>query len=294
MKKLVRILFVAVIILLPALFLSMSGKSAAGGDSGVDAITQSTPSMERKGMKRVTTDGGVTATWLSDEGDGKLMSIDIFPDAPDSLIDALDVRGGVPSSVSAFVVETDSVTMLFDTGMGAKDSKLRARLRHMGMGAKDIRQIFLTHFHADHIGGMMKGGEPVFPNAEIYASREEYEAWMSMPAEKNKMQAETMEAYKDRLHLFEYGDTLPGGVIALDARGHTPGHTAFQTGDLLVIGDLMHGAALQLTHPEINASFDMDKDAAAASRRRLIDYAKENGLTMAGMHLPPPAFIPIR
>ena len=106
----------------------------------------------------------------------------------------------------------------------------------------------------------------------------------------NRQQVATMEAYKDRLHLFQFGDTLPGGVVAMDAVGHTPGHTVFQAGGLLVVGDLMHGAALQKVHPEVCATFDMDKEAAIGARRRFIRYAEENGLTMAGMHLPVPAF----
>ena len=137
---------------------------------------------------------------------------------------------------------------------------------------------------------MLKNDSVVFPNARVYASRVEYEAWLGMPAEKNALVVKTMDAYRDNLHLFEFGDTLPGNVVTIDAVGHTPGNTAFQTGKLLVIGDLVHGAALQLNNPEICASYDMDEDLAVKTRIRLLQYAKENGLTMAGMHLPAPAF----
>ena len=92
------------------------------------------------------------------------------------------------------------------------------------------------------------------------------------------------------LHLFEFGETLPGNVVAMNAEGHTPGHTVFQANKLLVIADLIHGAALQLEHPEICATYDMDKEKAVKSRKYFLQYAKDNGLTMAGMHLPAPAF----
>ena len=111
-----------------------------------------------------------------------------------------------------------------------------------------------------------------------------------MPSDRNAQVVKTMNAYKDRLHLFEFGETLPGNVVAMNAKGHTPGHTVYQAGKLLVIADLIHGAALQLEHPEICASYDMDKDAAVKSRKHFLRYAKEHGLTMAGMHLPPPGF----
>jgi len=84
-----------------------------------------------------------------------------------------------------------------------------------------------------------------------------------------------MDAYKERLHLFEFGDTLPGNVVAMEAVGHTPGHTVFQSGKLLVIGDLIHGAALQLEHPEYCASYDMDKEAAVKARKYFLQYAKD-------------------
>lgn len=68
-------------------------------------------------------------------------------------------------------------------------------------------------------------------------------------------------------------------------------HTVFQAGKLLIIGDLIHGAALQLEHPEICATYDMDKQEAIKTRKNLLQYARENGLVIAGMHLPVPAFI---
>ena len=57
-----------------------------------------------------------------------------------------------------------------------------------------------------------------------------------------------------------------------------------------MIGDLMHGYALQKDHPEINSNYDMDKAKSAESRKRIMQYAHDNKLLMAGMHLPPPGF----
>ena len=95
-----------------------------------------------------------------------------------------------------------------------------------------------------------------------------------------------LKVYNERLHLFEAGDTLDGGVITIAAYGHTPGHTVFQKDSILVIADLVHGAALQMQHPEYCPTYDMDADAARQSRLRILEYARRNGLTMYGMHLP--------
>lgn len=240
-------------------------------------------------MKTINLEG-INAVWIQDNEGTHLMKAELFTEAPKELIDSLGLGNGVPASTSTFLVESDSIRILFDTGRGASDSRLIKALQEQGLSPDDIEFIYLTHFHGDHIGGMLKNDSVVFPNARVYASRVEYEAWLGMPAEKNALVVKTMDAYRDNLHLFEFGDTLPGNVVTIDAVGHTPGHTAFKTGKLLVIGDLVHGAALQLNNPEICASYDMDKDLAVKTRIRLLQYAKDNGLTMAGMHLPAPAF----
>lgn len=234
---------------------------------------------------------GVKATWLRDNASAKLMPLSLFPDAGDELIKSLSIEDGIPSSISTFLVESNGVQILFDTGMGASDSRLMDGLSSLGIAPADIEYIYLTHFHGDHIGGMMENDTVVFPNAQVYASKAEYDGWMKMSADKDRQVAKIMSAYKDRLHLFAFGDTLPGKVVAIEAVGHTPGHTVFQAGKLLIIGDLIHGAALQLEHPEICATFDMDKQKAIKTRKTLLQYACDNGLVMAGMHLPVPAFI---
>ena len=96
--------------------------------------------------------------------------------------------------------------------MGAPGSRLLPGLQSLGISPADIGYLYLTHFHGDHIGGMMKGDSVVFPNAEVYASKVEYDAWMAMPAERKAQVVKTMDAYKERLHLFEFGDTLPGSM----------------------------------------------------------------------------------
>jgi len=230
----------------------------------------------------------LNVTWIQDNAGLRLMPVSLFAEADSALIDSLGVRNGVPSSISTFLVQTDSLNILFDAGLGGKNANLVRRLDSLGVPASEIDYLFLTHFHGDHIGGMLKGDTVVFANAQVYAAQPEYDAWVTnaQPGQ-NAQQINTMKAYETNLHLFNFGDTLPMGVVAIDAKGHTPGHTAFQFGRLLIIGDLMHGAALQLANPEICASFDADKPTAIESRRRVLKYASDNNLVMVGMHLPP-------
>ena len=229
--------------------------------------------------------------WIEDKPEQVFHSHDVFPSVPDSLWNALGLQDGVPSSISCILLGVDDEKILVDAGLGAPFSMLMQTLKIQGVTSEDLKLIYITHMHGDHIGGLLKEGKATFPNAEVYINRVEAEAWEAMDSTKNGQQLHVLEAYKDHLHLFEAGDVLPGEVKTIAAYGHTPGHTLFQKDDLLVIGDLIHGAALQLEHPEYCPFFDMDPETAIASRKRILEYARENGLKMYGMHLPSPGYI---
>ena len=247
------------------------------------------------GTKTVTLANGASVTWIQDNDGERLMPRSLFSDASDSLYNSLNMPEGIPASVSTFLVKVDGQYILFDAGLGASmGGQMAKRLEALGVNPDSIGLIYLTHFHVDHIAGLVAKDESgndakVFKNAAVYAGKVEYDAWMN-DIPKNDLQKGIMGLYKDSLHLFAFGDTLPHGVLALDAVGHTPGHTAFQLANLLIVGDLMHGYALQKDHPEVNSNYDMDKPKSAESRKRIMQYASDNKLLMAGMHLPPPGF----
>lgn len=233
---------------------------------------------------------GSQLTWVKDNDGNKLNPRELFADAPDSLIESLGLTQGIPGSISFFLLKAEGKTILFDAGLGPKmGGHITERLATVGLTPDSIDMLYLTHLHPDHIGGMMGEEGPLFRNAQVYVGQVEYDAWIhQMPADKAGLQLAVMDMYAQQIHQFAFGDTLPCGVLALDAVGHTPGHTVFQHGELLIIGDLMHGQALQQEHPEYCANFDMDKAKAVESRRRILEYARANNLQVQGMHLPEP------
>ncbi len=260
-----------------------------------DTAAQADSAKAIEGTKTITLANGAKAIWIQDNDGEKLNPRSLFSDASDSLFASLNMPDGLPASVSTYLVQTDGKNILFDAGLGAFGGQTMKRLEALGIKADDINIIYLTHFHADHIAGLVTKDDEgkdvkVFKNASVYAGKTEYKAWMKR-IPKNDLQKAVMGIYKDSLHLFKFGESLPHGVLALNAVGHTPGHTAFQFGNLLVIGDLMHGYALQKDHPEINSNYDMDKKKSIESRKRILQYARDNKLLMAGMHLPPPGFV---
>ena len=247
-----------------------------------------------EGTKTITLANGATITWIQDNDGERLMPRTLFSDASDSLYNSINMPDGIPASVSTFLVKIDEQYILFDAGLGAFGGQLLNRLAALGVNADSIGLVYLTHFHVDHIAGLVAKDDAgndtkAFKNAAVYAGKVEYDAWMN-DIPKNDLQKGIMSLYKDSLHLFAFGDSLPHGVLAMDAVGHTPGHTAFQLANLMIVGDLMHGYALQKDHPEINSNYDMDKPKSAESRKRIMQYARDNKLLMAGMHLPPPGF----
>ena len=248
-----------------------------------------------EGTKNITLANGASVTWIQDNEGEKLNPRSLFSDASDSLFESLNLPDGIPSSVSTFLVKVDGKYILFDAGLGAFGGQLMNRLAALGVNPDSIGLVYLTHFHVDHIAGLVTKDDAgndtkAFKNAAVYAGKVEYDAWMN-DIPKNDLQKNIMALYKDSLHLFAFGDSLPHGVLAIDAIGHTPGHTAFQLANLLIVGDLMHGYALQKDHPEVNSNYDMDKPKSAESRKRILQYARDNKLLMAGMHLPPPGFV---
>ena len=224
---------------------------------------------------------------IQDNLSPRMMGRTLFPDAPDSLIAELGLEEGIPASVSAFLVKTDGNEILFDAANGAPDSQLMPVLESLPTTADEVDYIFITHLHGDHIGGLLKEGEAVFSNALVYINKTEYDAWMAMEGRQSEGLRNICSAYGERVKTFTLEDELPCGIEAVEAYGHTPGHTAYRVGDALIAGDVMHGTALQARYPEFSAGFDMDKEMSVKTRRAILKMAEE-GVKVYGMHFPAP------
>lgn len=205
-------------------------------------------------------------------------------------------NGPVPAVDQTFYFMKDGHRVLVDAGWG-KEHKVEGHtadlLHENGIAEDDITDILLTHMDTDHIGGLLSNGAPVYPNATLWISRPEYEAWVGGGGVNRGEAAvdlakKVAAAYK--VKQFDYGDELLPGVTAVDAAGHTPGHTAYDivsgNDKMTVAGDVLHIAPVQLPRPDLSTVYDMDGEKAAATRRRLLERAARERALFAGMHFP--------
>ena len=229
---------------------------------------------------------------LRDNAQPRTMAASLFADtAPEGAIASLGLEDGIPSSTSAFLIKTEGKEILFDAGNGNDDSQLIPTLAANGLQPTDVDYVMITHMHGDHIGGMTKDGKAVFSNATLYIPKAEYDGWIAMGEERSAQMRAMISAYGDKVVIFDEQYALPCGIKAIAAPGHTPGHTIYRAEKNLIVGDIMHGVALQLEHPEVCARFDMDHAQAVASRKMVIEMAKAEGLTLYGMHFPEPLYL---
>jgi glyoxylase-like metal-dependent hydrolase (beta-lactamase superfamily II) len=171
-----------------------------------------------------------------------------------------------------------------------------------GLNPARVDMVVLTHLHVDHAGGLVRDGEPMFPNAQVVVADAEAAFWLDEAREAQAPDDAKPYFAIAQASLAPYGDRVtrlsPGaagavpGLEVTPLPGHTPGHTGYVVGEgadrLWLWGDVVHAASLQFARPDATLAFDVDPAGAAGSRRLALDRAAGDRLLVAGAHLPFP------
>lgn len=224
------------------------------------------------------------------------MSASIFPKTDPEILRKYMPDGKAPSTISTFLLRVGDEFVLFDTAFGS--ANWTKNLEKHGVKAEQIKLVILTHMHGDHVTGLLDGEKRRFPDAKVLSAKREYDYWLPRDGKIRTPQLEKIKKLygDDFSETFEFDQTVYSNgnvrVKAIDAVGHTPGHTAFliesDSKRFLIVADLLHAAALQFPNPGICPTYDMDSKKAVKSRRRILDFAAKEKLPIGGMHLPTP------
>ncbi|MDD9909546.1 MAG: MBL fold metallo-hydrolase [Ahrensia sp.] len=197
------------------------------------------------------------------------------------------------------LVQAGDRKILFDTGLGGNAGTVASQLETAGIGTDTIDTVVITHMHGDHIGGLMDGDEPVFANASYVTSEAEMNFWtsdtaMSGPTEGGaKAVATKVTPLREKFTLIRDGGEVGSGITAMAAFGHTPGHMVYhlESGGkrMLITADTANHFVASLAQPDWHVRFDMDKDAAAATRRKVFGMLAADRVPFSGYHMPFPA-----
>jgi len=185
------------------------------------------------------------------------------------------------------VVNTGSALVLFDTGLDPDG--ITSALEAAGYTPDQVDVVVITHMHGDHIGGLMRDGAPTFANARYITAGTEFDHWAGAD---NALFDANMRPLAANTTMIGDGDGVTSGITALAAPGHTPGHTGFvleSEGKTLLLGaDFANHYVWSLAHPDWEVRFDMDRQTAAATRRRILGMLAADRIPFVGYHMPWP------
>ncbi len=203
-----------------------------------------------------------------------------------------------------------SKTTLIDTGFGpdaaaeAGSTKglLVGNMKANGIDPADIDVVVISHFHPDHVNGLLSKDRLTFPNATIMVPEPEWQFWMDIEEMNCAPQGRMSQLFQnnrrildqvgERLSIFKWGAEIVPGLEAIAAPGHSIGHTAFwlrSHGEQIFIqSDLTNQAALFVANPDWHSALDQFPDQTVQTRRRFYDMLAEKRIALQAFHHPFP------
>lgn len=219
----------------------------------------------------------------------------------------------VVMSYSSYVVRSDGLVVVVDTGIGNGKSRRRDMWNELAttwlddlssvVEPDEVNIVVCTHLHCDHVGWNTRRDDddqwvPTFPNARYLFNEFELSFIMSDAAQ--TMFERNGDFYLDsikpvfdagRADIVELPHEVCTGIVLEHAPGDTPGHMIVRVRSprtfemlALISGDVLHHV-LQVETPELTSSFCSMKEVSEATRRRLLAECADSGVPMLPGHV---------
>jgi len=248
--------------------------------------------------------GSLQAAALRDGGiavpnDNSVFGVGLTPDEVAGVLSGAGLdTDRLHLSVQPLLVRDGQRVMLFDAGagqfVGDSAGKLGAALQAAGIVPAQVTDVFISHAHGDHVGGLVDAsGALAFPNATIHVSQPEWEDLQAQASGEGAAMASLVAAIAPQVDAFApEAELVPGMVQALPTPGHTPGHVSFRISSggesLLYVGDLVHHPVVSVQRPQWTIQWDREAAAGAAQRAKMLDTAADSGERLYSVHFPFP------
>ena len=232
------------------------------------------------------------------------------PAMHEDLVSRGERTDALPLYVNILVVKLGSEIAIFDSGFGrgrnAEIGWVGDALAAIGIAPEKITHAFLSHAHADHIGGFVTENRPVFPNAALHCLRAEVDFWRAPEPDFSKSRRakgplpnmikdarNKFDVLQPNLQLHAGRKSLFGDAITIEpAPGHTSGHAVYRIRSgkesLLHFMDVAHHHSLMFTNPGWGIAFDHDPEQAIDTRTKLFAQLAATRERAYGFHLPWP------
>ena len=295
---------------------ALTRRDVLGGAAAMALAGAALPaSAQTQGFHRYKV-GDIEVTSISDGvRRGKLTASPTRSASFEQFQDALAAEGmprdEIATNFNTLVVKNGKRLFVIDTGNGANTlaggtGQAAANFRAAGYDPKDVEAVLLTHFHGDHIGGLITPERALaFPNAEVRVPIVEFNYWMDDANMNAAAEGSNLRNGHNNVRRvfgsipgksvakFEWGQEVAPGITSIATPGHTPGHTSFRisSGNATIVaqGDVVSGIGLVFVrHPDWFAGGDMDGPTAVATRRKLYDMLAADRVMTTAYHLPVP------
>ena len=209
-------------------------------------------------------------------------------------------KGALKLAINPFLIQDGEKNILFDVGLGdllGENTSIDTILENLedeGIEDFEITDIFASHLHFDHIGGLAnrKNGywELTFPDAKIWLSKKEWEKLRKViekVSDDEKDFYNFIDSHADIGFLKEDGNQI-GHVRTKKIGGHTEFHQVlfYENGEdrYIMAGDVL--GRRSAVNRSFEAKFDFDPKQSLKVRNELQKLAFDEDYAIMTYHEP--------